>query len=1144
MLNFMLKYYFKNAIFMFLKPIYCSAIINKELLLLTILYSFCCLPLSANILENDTEIKVTYHSATEEDYVATAQNGQVAYYVPQDCPMGKVFLGWSEHEIPNLLDSKPDILSSSSGYLTGINKSEDLYAVYASLSGGQLSSTNINTYSENWRGVTYNADSHLLVGLTNWKISDNFSKTLLNNFTYSGTDYYVPVFEILASNTIYEMTSEQPFSEIKFIVVEAFKKTYNNGIIEVLISKDKIEWISIGSETVNGTVGDKIFEPENIGDYYVKIKISTSSSTSIAISNIDIWSPSYHYYHADYSTTCEVPEYVNIEWNNPIDYEFEIIGEQHQQIPTGDKIIIPGLVRDNYLFMGYKPRVENDEKEKAETYTFGESYIVGHDVSFRPRFYDTPIFNKILNPEEVLTTPKGISVTSQQHTIIATGGTINGVDVSVADIELVPEFMEGKDVQYFSVEIDEGVVGGKNKIFTYTFTYTPDRNCADTEHTATFRLVDKTHCTRTSPITLQGRTYNESQVLQWGTNSFVMVKPEEVVDNSYTVKIKIENKEYDCMQINPVNTTIDNAKNIKITTSCEIDFSLLSGQPILLNWYKIGVDEDKKVESLQFTTSLVVPTIIAANCSLSDLKIEDWSSAEIHILSDITLNVDDEEKIQIGRIDVYPNAMLRITNDVEAEELNLYCGWTRTSEFNTYGTPNLELADNAVLNTINDVNLYLDLYDSSDTKQHYFPFSVPFAVKVDDIKYADEYLAQYAQYGEKGQYVVKYYDGARRAADGENRDENWQIVEAGETLQPFVGYTICAIDAMGEAILRVPLRWGEMTRSVKVNEYKGNKTTDSGWNMLGVPSISFLQGVDITGTEIKFISIPTFDYSKYEQELISETKIKAFWSYFVQAVADETIMFGQTTEVQNSIISRRSGHIENIDGTISSPQPLRIELDIIGGNDKDKTTVFISDTFSADYELGNDLEKLFGGGNELSIYTIADGINLAFNSLPIGSVGTIPIGVQIPENGEYIISLSEKWDLRDIESLYLTDNVEGRTCDLVWNNYPFAAHAGQTNNRFVVEVKRKPKTPTSLDDYLAVNDGIGQYMVTSINRLIMLREIPLNADVFVYTIDGRMISKLKDIQCDRVSVAVPASGVYNVRVIVDGVARTNKVVVR
>lgn len=66
------------------------------------------------------------------------------------------------------------------------------------------------------------------------------------------------------------------------------------------------------------------------------------------------------------------------------------------------------------------------------------------------------------------------------------------------------------------------------------------------------------------------------------------------------------------------------------------------------------------------------------------------------------------------------------------------------------------------------------------------------------------------------------------------------------------------------------------------------------------------------------------------------------------------------------------------------------------------------------------------------------------------------IGYQVPQAGDYILSLSEKFNAGEIESLLVTDHgvTPELTTDLMINSYLFTVHQAETNNeRFTVSIK-------------------------------------------------------------------------------------------
>ena len=127
----------------------------------------------------------------------------------------------------------------------------------------------------------------------------------------------------------------------------------------------------------------------------------------------------------------------------------------------------------------------------------------------------------------------------------------------------------------------------------------------------------------------------------------------------------------------------------------------------------------------------------------------------------------------------------------------------------SYKMPIIYIPDDATLKRKSDI-IYLDLVVNA---KNYYPFAVPFRAKNgsakadwDYVGYIDPVLKEAATY--RTHFVIKTYDGAKRAENGENRDANWVIVNQDTYLEPGIGYMITAMTYAGKntVTMRIPMR--------------------------------------------------------------------------------------------------------------------------------------------------------------------------------------------------------------------------------------------------------------------------------------------------------------------------------------------------
>lgn len=504
-------------------------------------------------------------------------------------------------------------------------------------------------------------------------------------------------------------------------------------------------------------------------------------------------------------------------------------------------------------------------------------------------------------------------------------------------------------------------------------------------------------------------------------------------------------------------------------------------------------------------SQIIIPCVVASSNDMKSMASTKalWSAkSEVHILPGVTLDANansfsGDGALSVSNLFVYPGATLKVsTGTFNATTLRLRNGWTRAGEKN-YDVARVYIADDAAL-TKTTASMDYDIYEQSDGK-HYYPLAVPFETAVSGIDYADTYLAGFSTYGTH--YVIKEYDGANRAANGEDSNNNWDVVSDASNLVPGKGYIMTAVAVKGEAIIRVPLvfdnAWtadGELgaahysdadhtKNEVTVTAHAGAAATankrHAGWNMLGVPYMScfasnenitheeddaFITGkMELTGepadpyggydNDVVYVTVPTHDFSEYLQYDITDddTKLLPGWSFFVQFAKDGTLTFANTGQTNSSSLPIYAPQ-RTMDSTMT-----RIKTGVIlstaDGETSDKFGLIISDRYTQDYEVGADLEKMFGNGYTLATYSLSQGTRLAFNALSTTEAAqVIPVGYRAPEAGQYTFAINPRYATEGLLRVELIDYQTGDLTDLLTNTYTFMTSRMQDDTRFAIHV--------------------------------------------------------------------------------------------
>ena len=433
-----------------------------------------------------------------------------------------------------------------------------------------------------------------------------------------------------------------------------------------------------------------------------------------------------------------------------------------------------------------------------------------------------------------------------------------------------------------------------------------------------------------------------------------------------------------------------------------------------------------------------------------------------------------------------------------------------------YIMPSVYLEDWNGIELINET-IYFDL---SVDMANYYPFAVPFPVAVNQVDYADPTLANASEYGKH--YVIKRYDGANRANQGENKNANWVKVEDTETLQPGIGYIITAVPIGDEALIRFPMTittpLKQTEQSVTVTAHTGTATDinngghqrHAGWNFIANPylsrfagqsvgdqsnlmigSIVYVDGEGQTIGDVPYVTIPSPNFSKYEQVELAEAVLSPSYAFFVQAAQTATLSFATAGRQQNMPALRAA-----------AVEPLRLPLMLTQATASDRTTLLVSDDHTPAYEIGKDLEKMFGSAEQVSLYAWSSNTPLAYCAVPWASaIQAIPLGYRTNKSGSVTIALDASADMLDAEMVLLYDAVTGMSTNLLINSYTFETEMGTYDARFTVMITPKQGATTGCEEVMLPTDGTYKFLRNG--------QLYINHRGTVYTVEGRENSRVR-----------------------------------
>jgi hypothetical protein len=207
-------------------------------------------------------------------------------------------------------------------------------------------------------------------------------------------------------------------------------------------------------------------------------------------------------------------------------------------------------------------------------------------------------------------------------------------------------------------------------------------------------------------------------------------------------------------------------------------------------------------------------------------------------------------------------------------------------------------------------------------------------------------------------------------------------------------------------------------------------------------------------TEVTYVTIPAYNFAYYSQHKLSDVKFSPEYSFFVQIGTSGTMNF--TTEGRQQAPAALRSNMDNP----------RIETDIVISHNQQKadhTGLIIDDRYTTAYEIGADLEKMFGSAYNTTIYTLGNDVRLAYNALShIEATIPIPLGFRAETDGEYTISLTNPEDILTVESIVLQDSYNNTTTNLLLNDYTFYTDRTQDDQRFVVYIVPYNNAPTDI----------------------------------------------------------------------------------
>ncbi|MFD2824416.1 T9SS type A sorting domain-containing protein [Lacinutrix iliipiscaria] len=198
----------------------------------------------------------------------------------------------------------------------------------------------------------------------------------------------------------------------------------------------------------------------------------------------------------------------------------------------------------------------------------------------------------------------------------------------------------------------------------------------------------------------------------------------------------------------------------------------------------------------------------------------------------------------------------------------------------------------------------------------------------------------------------------------------------------------------------------------------------------------------------------------------------------------------------------------------------------------------------------NNVDRLFDA-HELSetntrFYSIVEEeeFSIQGKALPFDDTDVVPLGIDIPQEGNYTIAINtvDGLFLESSQAIYLEDMYNGIIHDLRINPYSFNAEVGIYNDRFRIRYNNES---LSVDEF---NSILGLEILAPNNDYIKVisENSPINS-VVVYDLLGRVLIEKNTINSSELNIETSnySDGPYIVKaILVDGKQKIQKVVIR
>ena len=333
---------------------------------------------------------------------------------------------------------------------------------------------------------------------------------------------------------------------------------------------------------------------------------------------------------------------------------------------------------------------------------------------------------------------------------------------------------------------------------------------------------------------------------------------------------------------------------------------------------------------------------------------------------------------------------------------------------------------------LNAKNVHIDI--EVEANRWYF-FCFPYEIDKTNIKY-------------KGSYVLRYYDGAKRAENGSGGWTDW----ADDHLTAGVGY-IFQGSQTGTLTFQIPdVTFDSEDREILLESHAANESQDAGWNFVGNPYTSYFDMHDL-GYDYP-ITVWNQNSGTYEafNPQDDEYRFHPYQAFFVQKpTGEDAITFKaehRKTKLQGEAEdeARAASANANINWgkRLANMDRKLVNLTLSDGQKTDKTRVVFNNERRTTYEVGCDAAKFMADGVPQLYSMDGNAVKYAINERPEDN-GVVRLGYSVAADGNYTIGLS-----RADAGVMLKDKLTGASHDFADGDYAFTSEAGTFDDRFLL----------------------------------------------------------------------------------------------